>query len=173
MTNQIAASSSQLSQQSVTSSNLAPTKPASSPQGGGAVAVLANTTVRVIATGFNAPAGLAFDKQGNLYVANYNSSTIDRVNVDGSRSQFSSGANLKGPIGLVVDASNSLYVANYTSGTVARISPSGVSTIIATGFKQPYYLALDKDGNLYVSQQQDNTVVRVTLPKSTTISKNQ
>jgi thioredoxin-like negative regulator of GroEL len=135
-------------------------------QSGGPTAVLANCTVRVIATGFSAPAGLAFDKQGNLYVANFMSSTVDRVNVDGSRSQFSSGANLKGPIGLVVDGSNSLYVANYLSGTVARISPSGVSTIIATGFKKPYYLTLDKDGNLFVSQQEDNTVVRVTLPKA-------
>ena len=133
---------------------------------GGPTAVLANCTVRVIATGFSAPAGLAFDKQGNLYVANFMSSTVDRVNVDGSRSQFSSGSNLKGPIGLVVDGSNSLYVANYLSGTVARISPSGVSTIIATGFKKPYYLTLDKDGNLFVSQQEDNTVVRVTLPKT-------
>jgi Flp pilus assembly protein TadD len=133
---------------------------------GGPTPILAGSTVRVIATGFSAPAGLAFDKQGNLYVANFMSSTVDRVNVDGSRSQFSSGANLKGPIGLVVDGSNSLYVANYLSGTVARISPSGVSTIIATGFKKPYYLTLDKDGNLFVSQQEDNTVVRVTLPKA-------
>ncbi len=135
-------------------------------QNGAPTALLANATVRIIATGFNAPAGLAFDKQGNLYVANFNSSTVDRINVDGSRSQFSSGANLKGPIGLVVDASNYVYVANYTSGTVARISPSGVSTIIAIGFKKPYYVTLDKDGNLFVSQQEDNTVVRITLPKS-------
>ncbi|HEY9684119.1 MAG TPA: tetratricopeptide repeat protein [Oculatellaceae cyanobacterium] len=135
-------------------------------QGGGPTPVLANCTVRIIATGFNAPAGLAFDKQGNLYVANFNNNTVDRINADGSRSQFSSGANLKGPIGLIVDGSNYVYVANYSAGTVARISPSGVSTIIATGFRKPYYLTLDKDGNLFVSQQEDNTVVRITLPKS-------
>jgi Flp pilus assembly protein TadD len=134
--------------------------------GGGPTPVLANCTVRIIATGFNAPAGLAFDKQGNLYVANFNNNTVDRINADGSRSQFSSGANLKGPIGLTVDSSNYVYVANYSAGTVARISPSGVSTIIATGFRKPYYLTLDKDGNLFVSQQEDNTVVRITLPKS-------
>ncbi len=135
-------------------------------QAGGPVAVMANTSVRVIATGFSAPAGLAFDKQGNLYVANFQSNTVDRINADGSRNQFSSGANLKGPIGLVIDASNNVYVANYYSGTVARISPSGVSTIIATGFKKPYYLTLDREGSLFVSQQEDNSVVRITLPKS-------
>ena len=66
---------------------------------GGPTPILAGSTARVIATGFSAPAGLAFDKQGNLYVANFMSSTVDRVNVDGSRSQFSSGANLKGRSG--------------------------------------------------------------------------
>ena len=89
------------------------------------VPVLANTQVRVIANGFNAPAGSAFDRQGNLYVANFLSNTVDRIFADGSRERFCTGTNLKGPIGLVVDATNNLYVANYLGGTVARISPSG------------------------------------------------
>lgn len=128
------------------------------------VPVLANSSVRVIATGFSAPAGLAFDRQGNLYVANFLSNSVDRISPDGTRTQFSSGANLKGPIGLVVDEHNNVYVANYNGGTVARINPAGVSTIIATSFKRPYYLTLDREGNLFVSQQEDNSIVRVTLP---------
>lgn len=129
------------------------------------VPVLANTSLRIVATGFNAPAGLAFDKTGNLYVANFLSNTIDRISSDGTRTQFSSGANLKGPIGLTVDDNNNLFVANYNSGNVARISPAGVATIIATGFRKPYYVTLDHDGNLYVSQQEDNSIVRITLPR--------
>lgn len=129
------------------------------------VPVLANTTLRVIGTGFSAPTGLAFDRLGNLYVANYTANTIDRISVDGTRAQFSSGTNLKGPVGLVVDDSGNVYVANYLGGNVARINPAGVSTIIATGFKKPYYLTLDREGNLYVSQQEDNSVVRISLPR--------
>jgi hypothetical protein len=146
-------------------------KPVSRPlsPGGKSVptAVLANSTARIIATGFSAPSGLTFDRQGNLYVANYTSNTVDRISADGTRMQFSSGANLKGPIGLTSDESGNIYVANYDGGTVARISPAGVSTIIGTGFKQPYYLTLDKEGNLFVSQQLDNSVVRLTLPRPT------
>ena len=134
--------------------------------GGSPTAVLANSTVRVIATGFNAPAGLAFDRLGNLYVANFASNTVDRISADGTRMQFSGGSNLKGPIGLVCDDGGNVYVANYTGNTVARISPAGVSTVIGTGFKAPYYLTLDRDGNLFVSQQEDNTIVRITLPKT-------
>lgn len=126
---------------------------------------IANLGLRIIATGFSAPAGLAFDRQGNLYVANYATNTIDRIAVDGSRAQFCSGVNLKGPIGLVVDDSGNVYAANYLANTVVRISPAGVATVIASGFRRPYYLTLDTEGNLYVSQQEDNTIVRVSLPK--------
>lgn len=129
------------------------------------IPVLANLTLRVIGTGFAAPTGLAFDRLGNLYVANYRTNSIDRIGTDGTKTQFSSGANLKGPVGLVVDDSGNVYVANYLGGTVARITPAGVATIIATGFKQPYYLALDHEGNLYVSQQEDNSIVRISLQR--------
>lgn len=133
---------------------------------GAPTAVLANSSVRVIATGFSAPSGLTFDRQGNLYVANFDSNIVERISSDGSRMQFSSGANLKGPIGLAADDAGNVYVANYSGNTVVRISPSGVSTVIGTGFKRPYYLTVDKEGNLFVSQQEDNSIVRITLPRS-------
>jgi hypothetical protein len=129
------------------------------------VATLANASAHIVATGFSAPSGIAFDRLGNMYVANFSNNTVDRVGADGTRTQFSSGTNLKGPIGLAADESGNIYVANYTAGTVARISPAGVSTVIGTGFKQPYYLAFDREGNLFVTQQTDNSVVRLTLPR--------
>jgi hypothetical protein len=136
------------------------------PASTGPVPVLANSTLRIIATGFSAPSGLAFDRNGSLYVANYMTNSIDRIGPDGTRNTFCTGVNLRGPIGLVVDDSNNLYVANYNSGTVVRVSPAGISSVIASGFKQPYYLTLDKDGNLYVSQQADNSIVRIVLPRA-------
>ncbi len=151
---------------------------ASPPSGGGEAdssssgerptAVLANASVKIIATGFQAPSGLTFDKFGNLYVANFNSNTVDRIGLDGSRSQFCQGGHLKGPIGLVSDDIGNIYVSNYSSGTIARITPAGISSIIATGFKQPYYLTLDKTGNLFISQQSDNTIIKVSLPRTLT-----
>ncbi len=139
---------------------------APTPASNGPVPAIANATLRVIATGFSAPSGLAFDRNGNLYVANYMTNSIDRIGPDGSRNTFCTGVNLRGPIGLVVDESNNLYVANYNSGTVVRVSPAGISSVIASGFKKPYYLTLDKEGNLYVSQQEDNSIVRIVLPRA-------
>jgi hypothetical protein len=140
----------------------APTAPATPPN---PVPLMPNTSLRVIATGFSAPAGLAFDRTGNLYVANYLTNSIDRIAPDGTKAQFSSGSTLRGPIGLVTDDIGNVYVANYNGGTVAKINPAGVPTVIAQGFKKPYYLTLDRDGNLYVSQQEDNSIVRITLPR--------
>lgn len=128
--------------------------------------ILANATVRVIATGFNAPSGLTFDKFGNLYVANFAANTIDKIGRDGTRSTFSTGGYLKGPIGLAADESGNIYVANYKGGTIARITPAGIASVIATGFRSPYYLTLDKSGNLFVSQQEDNSIIRVSLPQA-------
>ena len=126
---------------------------------------MAKTSVRVIATGFTSPSGLTFDRFGNLYVANYGKNTVDRISRDGTRVEFSSGGHLKGPIGLAADDAGNIYVANYLGGTVARITPAGISTVIATGFKKPYYLILDKGNNLFLSQQEDNTIIRISLPK--------
>jgi hypothetical protein len=132
----------------------------------GPVPTQANLSLRTIATGFSAPSGLAFDRSGNLYVANYMSNCIDRIGPDGSRSTFCTGASIRGPIGLICDDSGNIFVANYNGGTVAKVSPAGISTVIASGFKKPYYLTLDKDGNLYVSQQEDNSIVRITIPRA-------
>jgi outer membrane protein assembly factor BamD (BamD/ComL family) len=137
------------------------------------VATIPNTTVAIIATGFKAPSGVAVDKQKNIYIANFLSNTIDRITADGARSQFSMGVNLKGPIGMVIDDAGNVYVANYIGGYITRINPAGISSVIATGFKKPYYLTQDGDGSLLVSQQEDNSVVRITLPPRATSARAQ
>jgi Tfp pilus assembly protein PilF len=131
------------------------------------VALTNNTTIQTVANGFAAPSGLAFDRLGNLYIANFLSNTIDRISPEGNKSQFSSGINLKGPIGLIADDENNIYVANYLAGTVTKINAAGIAQIIASGLKKPYYLAMDKQGNLFISQQEDNSVIRINLVRDT------
>ncbi len=150
------ASSAATSVTTTTNTAVSPVNAVSNP-----VAVIDNASVQVVANGFSAPSGLTFDRQGNLYVANFATNTIDRVAADGTKTQFSSGINLKGPIGLVSDDDSNIYVANYLAGTVTRINPAGIAQIIVSGLRKPYYLTRDKEGNLFVSQQEDNTIVRI------------
>ena len=151
-----APNTSTISTTTVSTTTAVPPTSASSP-----VALIDNVNVQVVANGFSAPSGLTFDRNGNLYIANFVTNTIDRLSPDGNKSQFSSGINLKGPIGLICDDDNNIYVANYLAGTVTRINPAGIAQVIVSGLKKPYYLAMNKEGNLFVSQQEDNTIVRI------------
>jgi DNA-binding beta-propeller fold protein YncE len=71
--------------------------------------------------------GLAFDSAGNLYVSNYNSSTIKKFSstgVDLGVFAGSPGVNL--PHGLLFDNAGNLYVANNGNSTIEKFSSTGV-----------------------------------------------
>ncbi len=166
--NQQSLSSGSTTNNSTASTTVASVAAAAPTSAANPVALIDNISVQVIANGFSAPSGLTFDRNGNLYVANFVTSTIDRLSPDGKKSQFSTGINVKGPIGLLCDEENNIYVANYVAGTVTRINPAGIAQVIVSGLKKPYYLAMDKSGSLFVSQQEDNTIVRINLARNST-----
>jgi sugar lactone lactonase YvrE len=109
---------------------------------------------------FNSPNGLAFDAAGNLYVANFNSGTVDKVTPAGAVSIFVSG--FGNPRGLAFDAAGNLYVADGKANTVSKVTPAGMVSTFASGFSDPFGLAFDAAGNLYVSNTDSTTVSKVT-----------
>jgi len=120
------------------------------------------TTVSTFASGFNNPAGLAFDAAGNLYVANAAGGTISKVTPTGAVSTFVA-SGLSSPRGLAFDASGDLYVLNGGSNTVSKVTPGGeVSTFVASGLNFPRGLAFDAAGNLYVANGNIGTISKVT-----------
>src|SRR5262249_20354555 len=77
------------------------------------------------ANGLNVPNGLAFDTQGNLYVANYGNGTVSKVDpADDPPSTFVSG--LSGPVGLAFDGKGNLYVSDFDSNSLSRLSLGSV-----------------------------------------------
>lgn len=110
--------------------------------------------------GLAGPTGLSKDDSGNYVVANYNDSTLSKVNAQtGEVSPFAS--DLKSPRGLIRDALGNFYVASNADNSVRKISPSGQVTVYATGLPSPYALAMDAHGVLYVSCQGDHSVQKV------------
>ncbi len=70
------------------------------------------------ASGLNTPTGLAFDTQGNLYVADQANQTINKYNSSGTKSVFASSGYLYQPEGLAFDSKGVLYVANAGANTM-------------------------------------------------------
>ena len=71
-------------------------------------------------TGLNAPAALAFDSSGNLFVANSGTTTIKKF-APGATAAFGTLNNANGPIALAFDSSGTLFAAK--NGTIVGMAP--------------------------------------------------
>jgi len=114
--------------------------------------------IGTIKNGIDAPAGLAVDGSGNLYVANTagNSVTEYPEGQYDAATTFSSG--LTGPVDVAVDDSGTLYVANFYSFPRSIVEfPKGSSepsvTIRNPCSCYPTGLTLDAGRNLYVNYE--------------------
>ncbi len=112
-------------------------------------------------SGLNYPLGLAFDSNGNLYVANAGNNTIEEFNSSGDGTVFAS-TGLSYPAALTFDSSGNLFVANDGNNTIEEFNSSGTGSVFATavsGLDYPAGLAFDNAGNLYVANY-DNTILK-------------
>jgi DNA-binding beta-propeller fold protein YncE len=97
--------------------------------------------------------GIAFDKEGNLYVGNFGDGTIWKVklNEDGSmksKELFAKDpANLRCTDGMVFDDKGNLYVADFTVNAVGKIYPDGrVERIAQSPDSDGFHGELDQPG---------------------------
>ncbi|AYL96400.1 gliding motility-associated C-terminal domain-containing protein [Mucilaginibacter celer] len=136
---------------------------------------------------FKKPAGIAVDKDGNIYVADQGGFVIRKITPNGfvstiaGNGTYSSGdgngtaAGFQGPFGIAVDASGNVYVTDTGIGTVRQISPDGeVKTVTEGGpvsvdtgagngvlFSSAYGITVGPDGNLYVAEYGKNSIKQV------------
>ncbi len=130
----------------------------------------------------HAPAGLAFDGEGNLYIADTLNQRVRRIDVNGhiatvagtgvtgyrgdGRPATNAELNLAtNPLegigqGLAVDAQGDVFIADALNRRVRRLDVSGTITTIAQ-MKTPLGLAVDAQGLLYVADAGDNRVRRI------------
>ena len=102
----------------------------------------------VSASGLNEPAGLAFDSQGNLYIADFGNTRV-----------------LRFPAPLVPSNPNAAATAVW--GEQNFNTRNSVQQTSATSMAGPLGVALDNNGNLYVAIPTDNRVL--VFPTSTPV----
>jgi sugar lactone lactonase YvrE len=106
------------------------------------------------------PAGLAFDKAGNLFATTVGF-TITRFTPDGVGTLWATAG--RAPGGLAFDVAGNLYTGNGDDNTVGEFTPAGVGSIFAnTLMSGPLGVAFDPAGNLYVANNHNNTVTKYT-----------
>ncbi len=93
----------------------------------------------------NDPDGVAFDAQGNMYIADVLNSVIRKVDTSGNISTVAgngtagfsgdggpaTAAELKGPFGVTPDSAGNLYIQDTLNARIRKVDPTGTITTIA------------------------------------------
>jgi len=115
----------------------------------------------------NAPAGVAVDGAGDLFIADTGNNRVVAIPYDGMWNlpgAAAVGSALTGPMAVAADPLGNLYVANSGAGQIDKIfSPFTQPTqqLVAVGFGNPTGLAVDASGSLFVADQANGEVVRI------------
>ncbi|WP_454801647.1 hypothetical protein [Mucilaginibacter phyllosphaerae] len=136
---------------------------------------------------FYAPAGLAVDAGGNIFVADMGNNIIRKISADGvvttlagnGSAGYANGtgnaATFNSPSGIAIDAQGDLLVTDMGNSLIRKVTQAGVVTTIvgnrgvgyinASGINatlnKPSGIALDVSGNMYITETGTNSVRKI------------
>lgn len=119
-----------------------------------------------LSAALNAPQAVAFDKLGNLYVADMQNHRIRKVDASGKISTFAGNgisghsgdggpaqnASLYFPDGVAIDANGNMFIADFSNQVIRKVDGSGTISTFAPDQAAPSLMTIDSAGNLYVAE---------------------
>jgi hypothetical protein len=111
--------------------------------------------------GLNAPAAVAADQSGNIWVANSGGSSVSEFTNLGNSMLGTTGAStgIGDPTGLAIDLSGNAWITVSSANSLLEVNSGGtVGTPITAGLNQPTGLAIDGSGVIWVVNNAGNNV---------------
>jgi uncharacterized protein (TIGR03437 family) len=160
---------------------------------GSGVAGFSGDNVPATSAALNSPRGVAFDAQGNIYVADRFNHRVRRISAAGMISTVAgtgtagfsgdggpaTSAQLNQPEDVWVDAGGTLYIADSSNHRIRRVSTGGtIITVAGTGtdsyngdggaatsahLNRPTSVVVDGSGNIYVADSSNHRIRRIAL----------
>jgi hypothetical protein len=111
------------------------------------------------------PAGIALDQSGNVWIADYDASTVFELSSGGVLVGQASGGGVNRPVGIAIDGQGNIWTADYRGNAISELSGATLQPISpANGFGSdaglngPFGAAIDESGNLWTSNAYENTL---------------
>jgi gliding motility-associated-like protein len=157
--------------------------------GGAVPPAVYGSFARIPNVSFSTATGVAFDGQGNIYIADWGANRIIKITPAGQISIFAgstggapgrtdgqgTSATFNTPDALVSDAAGNIYVADQANSLIRKITPGGLVTTLAgstegfadgpgtsAAFNNPRGMGIDIAGNIYVADQGNNKIRKIT-----------
>ena len=122
------------------------------------------------------PAGLAFDRRGDLYIVDHINDRVRMVDLRGVITTFARGG-FHNPWGITIDTAGAMYVADRDNNAVEMVNGRGVVSTVAGSIhpnfsgdggratdatmNNPLGVAVDALGNLFVADSNNNRVRKI------------
>ncbi len=117
-----------------------------------------------ITDGVDAPAGVAVDKSGALYVTNEGNNTVTVYPAGQSSPSLTISSGISGPYGIGVDSKGNVFVSNLDNNTITAYQAgetSAYETISFNDYGQAVGIGIDGKDNVWVACDSSNGVFEI------------
>jgi streptogramin lyase len=116
-------------------------------------------TATLVASGLNAPQGVAVDTHGNVYIADTGNKAVREWQPTSQSLSTLVSSGLSSPTEVAVDTSGNVYIADGGKHAIEEwILASGLLTALVPGLADPYGVTVSTPGNVYFSNSSRNLI---------------